>query len=123
VPKRLNRKPILIVDDDAEFTAYLSRLLSSSGYRPTVVSTEAAARASVIGAPPVVILIDVCLGKTSGWAVARALLAVAKVPVIMMTGGDVDADVRNDAKLLGTNGILQKPFETAELLRVLGEVT
>ncbi|MGY1697778.1 ATP-binding protein [Geodermatophilus sp. SYSU D00814] len=108
---------VLVVDDNADMRAYLTRLLSPSWVvRTAADGTRALTDAAA--APPDVVLTDVMMPGLDGFALLKALRAepaTRAVPVVMLTAraGQEAAVEGFDA---GVDDYLPKPFESAELL-------
>src|SRR5437762_2634191 len=94
-------KRILVVDDDSDFSRMITRLLSSRGYDSLCAHTTEMARAACQDAPFDAVLLDLVLGRESGWETLRALKSLSRAPILLMTGGAVDGEMRLDAEVLG----------------------
>ncbi|MGY1736423.1 ATP-binding protein [Geodermatophilus sp. SYSU D00684] len=108
---------VLVVDDNADMRAYLTRLLSPSWTVRTAADGEAALD-DVARVLPDVVLTDVMMPRLDGFGLLRALRAdpgTRAVPVVMLTAraGQEAAVEGFDA---GVDDYLPKPFESAELL-------
>src|SRR5258706_12632061 len=88
---------VLVVDDDANVTALLKRLLMKDDYVVDVASNGASALAAIAARLPDVILLDVVMPDVDGFTLCRRLKADAVtrfIPVILVTGlGDQDKRV------------------------------
>jgi DNA-binding NarL/FixJ family response regulator len=77
---------VLIVDDHASFRAAARLLLEAEGY---AVVGEAETGAAAIGAAaelhPALVLLDVNLPDTDGFAVSEQLAALAEPPTVILT--------------------------------------
>ena len=72
---------------------------------------------------PDLILVDVAMPIMDGYAFCRAIRknpVTAAIPVIMMASRDRLADPTRD-RAAGINACLTKPFEPADLVRIVGE--
>src|SRR3712207_1865436 len=108
---------VLVVDDNADMRAYLTRLLSPLWTVRTATNGQEAL-ASVRVARPDVVVTDVMMPGLDGFDLLRALRAdpaVQDVPVVMLTAraGQEAAVEGFDA---GVDDYLAKPFESAELV-------
>ncbi|WP_369256269.1 ATP-binding protein [Geodermatophilus amargosae] len=108
---------VLVVDDNADMRAYLTRLLSPSWTVRTASDGEQAL-VDVARVCPDVVLTDVMMPGLDGFGLLRALRAdpgTRAVPVVMLTAraGQEAAVEGFDA---GVDDYLPKPFESAELL-------
>ena len=109
---------MLVVDDDAQITAFLKRALAYDGYQVEVADDGRTALAMARDNPPDLVVLDVMLPGLDGVEVLRRLRAgeseTGKLPVIMLTARDEVSDrVRGlDA---GADDYLVKPFALEEL--------
>jgi CheY-like chemotaxis protein/anti-sigma regulatory factor (Ser/Thr protein kinase) len=114
---------VLVVDDNADMRAYLTRLLAPWWTVLTAADGEQALR-DVRTSRPDIVLTDVMMPGLDGFALLKALRSdpvTASVPVVMLTAraGQEAAVEGFDA---GVDDYLPKPFESAELLARLRAV-
>lgn len=112
-------RPVLIVDDDRVLRATLAEQLRAEGeFRPLEADTGAAALAAlaVPDARVDAIILDVGLPDGDGRDLcARLRRQGVKVPIVMLTGADAEADVIRGLDA-GANDYIAKPFRIGELL-------
>lgn len=112
-------RPILIVDDDEALCATLAEQLTFDGeFTTTEAATlaEAEARLHASGGRFDAIILDISLPDGDGRDFcARLRRQGVKVPIIMLTGSDEEADVVRGLDA-GANDYIAKPFRLAELL-------
>ncbi len=112
-------RPILIVDDDAALRSMLAEQLSVDGeFSATGAETagEAEAKIAAFDARFDALILDVTLPDGDGRDLcARLRRNGVKVPIIMLTGSDEEADVVRGLDS-GANDYIAKPFRLAELL-------
>jgi putative two-component system response regulator len=109
---------ILVVDDDPQVAALLSRLLARKGYVVEVAGDGETALSAVHGHPPDIILLDMVMPGVGGLDVCRALkrdAATRLVPVVMITGL-ADRDSRLRGFEAGADEFLTKPIDPGELV-------
>jgi adenylate cyclase len=109
---------VLIVDDDPDMVAFLSRLLSKEGLKVAAEHDGRAALAHIAAAQPDLILLDVVMPGMSGFEVCERLKAdpaTALIPLILVTALEDHASrVRGiDA---GADDFLSKPVNREELI-------
>jgi PAS domain S-box-containing protein len=112
----MDRKGILIVEDETVVAMQLHHSLGQLGYRVTdVVSSSDAALASARSNPPDLVIMDILLeGDMDGIETAGALQAVRPVPVVFSTGSQDKATF--ERALSTTPGAyVFKPVEPVQL--------
>ena len=100
---------LLIVDDDDEMRAMLTRWLQAHGFAVSAAADGAQARAAVEGRRIDLILLDVMLGDESGIDICRRLRAESEVPVIIVSALASD-DHRMAGYRVGADDYIAKPF-------------
>jgi DNA-binding NarL/FixJ family response regulator len=109
---------ILIVDDDPDFRDLVSVLCRRAGYVCVDAETGEAALEAARAERPDLVLLDVMLGRTSGYQVCRELRDQfgEQLPIIFLSGARTDASDRVAGLLLGGDDYITKPIEPEELL-------
>jgi DNA-binding response OmpR family regulator len=108
---------VLVVEDEPLIRRLLVEHLAEAGYLLDEVGTIAEARAHVEAQPPALIVLDLMLPGRSGWDYLRERReqpALANIPVLVISAAPQDRLL--DAKVLGADAFLSKPFD----LDVLG---
>lgn len=103
---------LLIVEDDADIRELIRYNLEREGYRIVESASSEEARKLLLRSVPDLILLDLMLPGTDGFAFCRAVRAderTAKVPVIMVTARDEDADIVAGLEV-GADDYMTKPF-------------
>lgn len=105
---------LLLVEDDAAIRGALIRALTERGH--AVVSTPSAMDAlqQVVDAPPDLVILDLGLPGLDGYAALRMLRAISKVPVVVATARDDEADIVR-ALDAGADDYVVKPFGTGQI--------
>jgi DNA-binding response OmpR family regulator len=111
----LNKKRILIADDDAGIVDATSLILELMGYE--VSSTLDGSKVTeIIKDKPDLLLLDIWMSGIDGRDVCRQLKAnedTQDIPVLMISAS---RDIKDSALDSGANDFLEKPFEMDELL-------
>jgi DNA-binding response OmpR family regulator len=111
--------PVLLVDDDRVLRATLAEQLRAEGEFSLVEAETAAQALAAIAAPDArfdAIILDVGLPDGDGRDLCATLRRQGvKVPIIMLTGADAEADVIRGLDA-GANDYIAKPFRIRELL-------
>jgi CheY-like chemotaxis protein len=112
------RLPVLVVDDDAATREMIAEALRAGGYGVLEAGDGAEALRLARSAAVGVVLLDMQMPRTDGPAFVKAYVALPgpHAPVVVMTAADQAA---RWARVLGADGVLPKPFDLAELHRVV----
>ncbi len=113
-------RTILIVDDEAGICVILDEYLTGQGYTVTTAMSGEEGLLTFDQQCPDIVLLDVRLPGVSGLDVLRTIRARGTTTrVIMMTAFDDEA-TREEARQLGADAYLTKPFHLHELEERLG---
>jgi DNA-binding response OmpR family regulator len=106
---------ILVVDDEPQIVALVSRGLHADGYETVSAEDGAAALELALAGDVDLIVLDVGLPSMDGFEVLRALRAAGSdVPVIMLTARSATGDAVQGLDA-GASDYVPKPFSVAEL--------
>jgi two-component system, OmpR family, response regulator len=106
---------ILIVDDDRDICALVSKFLAEYGYRVSAAASGDAMRQTLATAHIDLVVLDIMLPGKDGLSLCRELRADGRLPIIMLTaiGSETDRVVGLE---MGADDYLAKPFGPRELL-------
>ena len=115
----MNRKRILVVDDEPDFRELVTYILTAEGYEviPAADGLEALQQARWI--TPDLILLDLMLPELDGLSVCEILRrhpATARIPVIFVTACTSEP-LRQYGLQNGANCFLTKPIKQRELVQ------
>ncbi len=120
----MNRKKILIVDDDRQVSLALSIRLKAAGYDVDVAGDGESGLQKLAARVPDVVLLDMRMPGIDGLEVMRQMKQdprLANIPVIF-----VSANAQETAKRAALNAggkfFLEKPFESRALLEAIQRV-
>jgi DNA-binding NarL/FixJ family response regulator len=116
---------VLVVDDHPGFRRFACRLLQAAGFS---IADEAEDGASALAAArrlrPDVVLLDVLLPDTTGFAVAEELAAEPGAPVVVLTSSRSRSDLGPALARSRARGFIPKSDLTAAAVTALvGEAT
>lgn len=122
-------KTILLVDDDAEFTAATRAVLESQGYDVAEAHSGADGLAAARAKKPDLMILDVMMASdTEGFDVSRAVKAepaLGGLPVILLTGMRREMNLpfalEPDPDHLPVKVVLEKPVPPAKLLEAVAQ--
>lgn len=110
---------ILVVEDDRSTADFVRTLLELDGHKVRSAYDGAEAVQSVREKVPALVVLDIMLPKLSGFEVLMFIkkdVALAKLPVLMLTSMDQMGDVEK-AFDLGASDYVVKPFEAERFLQ------
>lgn len=109
------RARILVVDDEDDVRALLTRYLELEGYHvEQAADARGAYQALAATPPPDLVLLDVVLSPDDGLEVLSRVRKESDVAVILLTGRGAEAD-RVVGLKLGADDYVVKPFSPAEV--------
>lgn len=109
------QEQLLIVDDDSQLTAFLSRFFTRHGYKVVTAGTSHGMFEALAERTFDLIVLDLILPDEDGLEAARRLRTTSDIPVVMLTArGEVHE--RIVGLELGADDYVPKPYEPHELL-------
>jgi two-component system response regulator ResD len=115
-------KRVLVIDDNANFARMLVRTLEKNGINALTADCTKAASLALSLMPVDAVILDIVLGRENGWDTLQQLRKLSDTPILLVTGAGVDDAMKLDAEKLGAQGVLQKPFESKELMILLSSL-
>jgi DNA-binding response OmpR family regulator len=105
---------LLLVEDDAAIRGALIRALTERGHAVWSTPNAMEALQQVVDTPPDLVILDLGLPDLDGYEALRMLRAISKVPVVVATARDDEADIVRvlDA---GADDYLVKPFGIGQI--------
>jgi two-component system, chemotaxis family, chemotaxis protein CheY len=100
---RVSRHTILVVDDDPQFRELYQTALRFRGFNVTTASDGLAALNTIDQQRPSLVILDLNMPCVDGWGVLRELgshESTRGIPVIVVTGADVDKATLQAAAIL-----------------------
>src|SRR5438105_6541267 len=113
-------KRVLIVENEPLIRDLLAEYLTDEGYRPDTAATIAEALARIEAQEPDLILLDLMLSVDDGWSFLKSRKehpSLARIPVLVVSASSNEALL--EARDLGADGILAKPFDLDALMLAL----
>ena len=129
----IERKKILVVDDELDMRIFLCNLLGNCGYHPIGASNQIDGLQKAKEEKPALIILDVMMPKEEGIRMYRQLRAdknLKQVPVIMVSTIDKKTFSRcqkfqstpSDSGIPEPGAFIEKPIETEELVMQIREL-
>jgi signal transduction histidine kinase/CheY-like chemotaxis protein len=116
-PNRDGRSDVLVVDDNADMRAYMTRLLAAT-YRVRSAATGAQALEAIAAWPPDLVLSDVMMPDVDGVELVRRIRSqpgLEDLPVILVTA-QAGPEATAEGLDVGADDYLVKPFAADDLL-------
>ena len=113
---------VLVVDDEPQIQQFLRVALGAAGYVVLQAATGAEALKLAATSAPDVIVLDLGLPDRDGKDVLQDLRSFSKVPVIILSARDREAE-KIAALDLGADDYVEKPFGIGELMARLRAAT
>lgn len=111
----MQNQQILIIDDDADLSFVISDMLESYGYGVTCAETSEEAFSLLTDHTYQLLVLDINLPDTTGFALCEELRRVSTVPVIFASARTSESD-RITGFDIGGDDFLPKPYSMQELL-------
>ncbi len=111
----MDKKQLLIIDDDTDFSAILSDMLTDYGYGVTCAASASEAFSLLSGHTYHLLLLDINLPDATGFSVCEELRRVSTIPVIFASARTSETD-RIAGFETGGDDYLPKPYSMKELL-------
>lgn len=111
----MEKKWILIVDDEVKIARVLQEYLEKDGFAADRAESGEKALLALRRHPPDLVLLDVMLPGMDGLAVCREIRKTSDVPVIMLTARVEEVD-RLIGLELGSDDYICKPFSPREVV-------
>ncbi|MEZ5936495.1 MAG: response regulator [Alphaproteobacteria bacterium] len=118
------QRHVLIVDDDRHILRAVSIRLRSAGYRVSTATDGALGLEQASIEIPDVMVVDLSMPKLTGLeliAELRRKMPEINHPIVLLSASVSDRS-RRDLERLGVSHVLEKPFESAALLRMIDNV-
>jgi CheY-like chemotaxis protein len=130
----IERKKILIVDDELDMRIFLCNLLGSCGYEPIDAGDIDEGMQKAAKEKPALIILDVTMPKESGIQMYRELKEnedLKEVPVVMVSTIDKKTFLfyqklqrtSRDNRFPNPGAYLEKPLDADELIEIIGRLT
>lgn len=110
------RTDVLVVDDHAGFRRLARRMLESAGFTVAEAADGAAAAGAARTLRPRLVLLDIQLPDTDGFALARLLSGTHPEQVIVLTSGRDPADFGGRVEAAPAAGFVAKERVSASVI-------
>ncbi len=111
----MNRKHILLIEDDLSLINGLSFAIQKQGYEITIARTTAEADAIWADNRFDMVILDVSLPDGSGFDICTKIRQTSTVPILFLTAADEETDIIMGLDI-GGDDYITKPFKLAVLM-------
>lgn len=115
----MNRKKILLIDDDEELAAISSKILTNAGYKVATASNGASGFDFLLKDLPDLVLLDMVLPDCTGLELLERIKSnpeLSQVYIIILSGQITESEIQTKAIQTGADGYLVKPIQNRELV-------
>lgn len=114
---------ILVVDDDPPIRELVRQIIRRTGHETVEARDGVEALEQIDQSLPRLIVLDLMMPRMNGWEVLEELRSrdiLGRVPVLVLSA--VATQRADSLAEYGVQGILGKPFEVGELMRMLRKI-
>jgi DNA-binding response OmpR family regulator len=115
-------KRILVVDDDPDILNFFQLVLATEGYTVTTAGTAEDGLKAFRERRPHLVFVDLMMEEVdAGTSLVKEIQALGgdQVPIYMVTSVGDSLNMTTDYATLGLKGVLQKPVDIKNLLRLV----
>lgn len=115
---------ILIVDDEPDIVKVIQHRLETEMYKTAVAYDGQQALEKVKSEKPNLIILDIIMPKTDGFAVCQKIKKdpeTAKIPIVILTAKTALSD-KEQGFSYGAEAYLTKPFDLEELVNLVKQM-
>ena len=116
------QKTILIIEDDQKVALGLAIRMKAAGYEAVMAHDALSGVRTAVKTKPDLVLPDISMPAGNGFIVAERIHRnlSTRIPIIFLTASR-HPEFRQKAEELGALAFVEKPYEPAELLSIIGE--
>ena len=120
----MNRKKVLVADDEPNIVISLEFLMKREGYEVVVARDGQETLETIARERPDLVLLDVMMPHKSGFEVCQAVRsdeALQGTRILLLTAKGRETDIAK-GMALGADAYMTKPFSTRELVQKVAEL-
>ncbi len=114
----VDRKSVLVVDDDRENIMFIGEILKKDYNVRAAVRGEQALEIVKSDNPPDIIILDVVMPEMNGYELCKKIKKISEIPIIFLSGKS-DIEERRYAMEIGGSDFISKPSETDRLIEAV----
>ena len=116
---------LLVVDDTEDARVLQSTILKNQGYEVATAENGLEALESIKQSRPDLIITDILMPVMDGYELCRRIKTddqLKDIPVVFYSAHYLDPKDKQMVRDLGGTRLIQKPIETGEFLRIIGDI-
>ena len=114
-------KRVYIAEDEMNIRLAVKAFLENSGYSVSDFENGDLLMDVFFQSPPDLVILDIMMPGTNGFAICKELRRTSSIPIILMTARASDLDYETGFEL-GCNDYITKPFRITELVSRVNEI-
>ena len=117
--KMAEKKRILVVEDEMDYAKMVKMRLESAGYEVSVAGDAYSGTHQVVKNNPDLVVLDLNMPAGGGFALLERIRKIpsrATIPVVILTGRNVDEDLIARAETYDVSAIFSKPYDASRFL-------
>jgi CheY-like chemotaxis protein len=118
-----NAKSILVLDDDPVVRLLLGETLRTFGFNVTACDSWSNAQAALAAGSFNLMMVDLIMPDMNGFDVIAAVRAERPDFPMILLSANADKSVNDRAKEVKPNAVLEKPWNSAELIKLITALT
>ena len=115
----INRKKVLVVDDEERVLNFVKIGLSHLGYEVVVTTSGEESLLLAESEKPDIMILDIVMSPLTGFDVLKKLRTFSVLPVVICSSLQ---NISNLAREVGADGFIAKPFTTDKLAQKIVEI-
>ena len=120
----MQRRKVMLVDDDEDFLEETSELLEAAGYDVQTAASSREALERIIEEPPEIILLDYILPDNGGSLVLKLVENgdIPEMPIVMISGTPLDKiseEMEDLSEKAVVNAFMEKPIEPLDMIAMI----
>ncbi len=113
------KRKIVIVDDELEFAKVVKLRLENVGYKAIIALDTYLGMQNIVRNEPDLVILDLLMPAGGGFTLLDRIRnhpTTVNIPVVILTGKEVDDELRTKAYEYDVTEIVQKPYDPAKFV-------
>jgi len=116
------KRKILIVEDEIGFAKMVKMRLESAGYEVSIAGDTYSGTQEIIRGVYDLIVLDLMMPAGGGFSLLeriRRIPSKAMIPVVILTGRQIDEELKRQAEIYDVAAVFTKPYESTEFVNTI----